>query len=164
MSEDPHFFSENDDRWLEGILSGLSEQEEVFDYESMTRDEQIRVRIAEQFLAISNPNPELSMPEDIEKAATRMMGGLASFKHMAHMIIGKENFVIEDKFPDLTVRHAYVAARINLDAIQQNLRESGGTAPELEVYERYYSILSEISKKAVELENNRLMRDQEKNQ
>lgn len=164
MSEDPHFFSENDDQWLDGILSDFDAQEEVFDFDSMTNEEKIRVRIAEEFLVRSHPSLDLPMPEDLDKAAIRMMGGLASFKHEVGISFGNEQFIIEDKFPDVSVRHAYVAARINLTAIQENLRESMGNAHELVVYERYYSILSEISKKAVELENRRIMLDQEKNQ
>ena len=166
MSENPNFFNEEDNLWLEGLMNGF-ESEEFDDsfLDSISPKDQQKVQVAGACLGYLYSDREMQMPENLEQEALKMMRSLAgALEHLGLRNGEGEMIRIGDIFPDLSVRHAYLAARLGRRDFKNRIDNvSLGTQADEEdiTWYSYFNVLSEISKTAVELENRRKSREQE---
>lgn len=174
MSENPDFLPEGNEKWLSDLLSGFGNEEntgnssENDSYEdalldSMTPEDRDKTQFAGLYLFTFYTDYQMKAPESMEAAAIKMMRTLASFLENGFVESGNDRFRVGDRYPDITVRHAQIAARYGIWQASNNIANSikgTDTHNSNKIMFTYFSILSEISKTAVEMEDKRRQRDQ----
>lgn len=173
MAENPNFLPEGDSSWLNELMENFGEgtpspREENplpdISLKDISVEQQSRVFLAQEFLLANYPNREMKSPDNLDLEALKMMRLLAEFvKHGVVQVNNEPPFRIEDRYPDINVRHAYIAARYSQQMALEEIKKSApGTIENslLSVRHSFFSVLTQISGKAVELEDKRKMREQ----
>ncbi|MDO8270192.1 MAG: hypothetical protein Q7T54_06005 [Candidatus Levybacteria bacterium] len=174
MAENPNFLPEGDNSWLSELMGNFGEdtpspQEESplpdISLKDIPPEQQSRIFLAQEFLLANYPNRKLNPPDNLDLEAIKMMRLLADFvKHGVVQVNDEQPFRIEERYPDINVRHAYMAAKLSLQfALEEIQKTAPGTAENslLSAKHSFFSVLTQISGKAVELEDRRKMHEQD---
>lgn len=168
--ESPDFLPPGDDgNWLEGLLGNLPEGEQLpaaepvpanvdADLDTITSADLAMAEMSGHYLSFHYKDPNIQRPEDIDKEALSMLRTLANFVEYAGMQTSQGFVRVGDRFPDLNIRHVNLRSRLVLRQIERDLQTSieGTTAHGLRIQGKsYFSVIKEISAKAMEFEEKR---------
>lgn len=161
--ESPDFFLSGDDgKWLDDALKGFGEEEQSdpkdFDLDNLSPEDIERARITGFFLRYRYQNSNYLNMIDADRAAIDMMGSLARFLERGQIATSSGSIRIGDRYPDITVRHVNLYAKLGLRDVEGELLTSvqGTEAHSMRLMRRsLFSKIESISSRAMEFEEKR---------